>query len=158
MPLILRIRKCRYTLRQLDNRKILANIIVFMYAISNVLTRRIGYLQYIVPIAGKRGEDMKVAIMSGAFVNSGDFLIEQRSKELIESILCCDVDILKRNLAYDEKLDQLNEYDAIVFAGGPIFQPNIYPKRIPFVSNLQKIEAPIRIFGGVERAVRKGIV
>lgn len=91
---------------------------------------------------------MKVAIMSGAFVNSGDFLIEQRSRELIESILCCDVEILKRNLAYDDKLNELNKYDVIVFAGGPIFQPSMYPKRIPFVSNMQKIEVPIRILGG----------
>lgn len=91
---------------------------------------------------------MKIAIMSGAYVNSGDFLIEQRSKELIESITGSDVDILKRNVSYDDKHDLLNDYEMIVFAGGPIFQPNVYPKRIPFVSDFQKVKVPVRILGG----------
>lgn len=91
---------------------------------------------------------MKIAMMSGAYVNSGDFLIEQRSKALLEAILNADVDILKRDLLYDSQIEDLNRYDEIVFAGGPIYQPNIYPERIPFVEDLSRIEAPIRILGG----------
>lgn len=91
---------------------------------------------------------MRIAVMGGALVNSGDFLIEQRSKELLEAITDAEVDILKRNISYDDKVDVLNGYDMIVFAGGPIFQRNIYPKRIPFVRKLTKINTPIRIFGG----------
>lgn len=93
---------------------------------------------------------MKIAVMGGAFVNSGDFLIEQRSKELIETITGAKVDVLKRNIAYDDKTDILNGYDTIVFAGGPIFQPGIYPERIPFVSKFDEINVPVRILGGVE--------
>lgn len=91
---------------------------------------------------------MKIAIMGGAYVNSGDFLIEQRSRELIENILDAKVDVLKRNISYDDKLDILNSYDAVVFAGGPIFQRGIYPERIPFVRKLDKISTSVRILGG----------
>ena len=91
---------------------------------------------------------MNIAIMSGAYVNSGDFLIERRSKELVEAIIGVDVDILKRNVSYDDRVDILNHYDAIIFAGGPIIQCGIYPKRIPFVRELSKIKVPLRILGG----------
>lgn len=47
---------------------------------------------------------MKIALMSGAYVNAGDFLIEQRSKKLLETnILDAEVDVLKRNVSYDDK-------------------------------------------------------
>ena len=91
---------------------------------------------------------MKIAIMGGAYINSGDFLIEQRSKELLENIIGADAFIFKRNVSYDDKMDVLNDFDAIVFAGGPIFQQNIYPTRIPFVRQFEKIDTPVRIFGG----------
>lgn len=91
---------------------------------------------------------MKIAMMGGAYVNSGDFLIEQRSKKLLETILGADVDILKRDISYDMQIEHLNKYDEIVFAGGPIFQTDIYPTHIPFVSDLKRIEIPIRILGG----------
>lgn len=86
--------------------------------------------------------------MGGAYGNSGDFLIEQRSTELIKTITGAEVDILKRNISYDDKLDVLNDYDLIVFAGGPIFQPHIYPRRIPFVREIDRVEPPVRILGG----------
>ena len=90
---------------------------------------------------------MKIALMGGAYVNAGDFLIEKRSRELLEYNLNCDVDVFKRNLAYDDKIEMLNSYDAIVFAGGPVFQ-NIYPEKMPFVKNLEEIKVPIVILGG----------
>lgn len=48
---------------------------------------------------------MKIAVMGGAYVNSGDFLIERRSKELVETVTGACVDILKRNVSYDDKID-----------------------------------------------------
>lgn len=63
--------------------------------------------------------NMKIALLSGAFVNAGDFLIEQRSKVLLETnIPNVQVDVLKRNRCYDDKIDMLNGYDMIVFGGG----------------------------------------
>lgn len=91
---------------------------------------------------------MKIALLSGAFVNAGDFLIEQRSKALLETnIPNAHVDVLKRNLCYDDKINMLNGYDMIVFGGGPGFQRRLYPKRMPFVSNLNAVTTPVAIMG-----------
>ena len=93
------------------------------------------------------GIGMNIALMSGAYVNAGDFLIEHRCKMLIENILRANVDVLKRDIAYDDSIDKLNQYDAIVFGGGPGFQRNLYPNKVPFVDRLDDIKVPIRILG-----------
>lgn len=91
---------------------------------------------------------MKIALMSGAYVNAGDFLIEQRCKDLLEAFIDdADVRILKRNLPYDGRIDELNQYDLIVFGGGPGYQKNLYPDKMPFVSDLDKIITPVVIMG-----------
>ncbi len=91
---------------------------------------------------------MKIALMSGAFVNAGDFLIEERCKSLLEANeSVARVDIFKRNVSYDDKVDLLNAYDMIVFGGGPGFQKNIYPNKMPFVSDMDKITVPMAIMG-----------
>lgn len=91
---------------------------------------------------------MKIALMSGAYVNAGDFLIESRVKLLLERFLeGADVHILKRNIKYDNKIDELNSYDLIVFGGGPGYRKNIYPQSIPFISDLQTLHTPVVLLG-----------
>lgn len=91
---------------------------------------------------------MKIALMSGAYVNAGDFLIEQRCRELLETnIDNAQIDVFKRNVSYDDRIECLNSYDLIVFGGGPGFQARIYPDKIPFVSNLQDIRARMAVLG-----------
>lgn len=91
---------------------------------------------------------MKIALMSGAYVNAGDFLIENRTRLLLERFLeKADVHILKRNLKYDSKINELNDYDLIVFGGGPGYQRNIYPQSIPFISELQALHTPVILLG-----------
>ena len=91
---------------------------------------------------------MKIALMSGAYVNAGDFLIEKRSRELLEANLPdVRVDILKRNVSYDGKLELLNSYDLLVFGGGPGFQPALYPDRMPFVTDMSLLTTPAVILG-----------
>ena len=91
---------------------------------------------------------MKIALMSGAFVNAGDFLIEERCKNLLEAnISGVHIDIFKRNISYDDKVDILNAYDMIILGGGPGFQKDIYPDKMPFVSDMNRITAPIAIMG-----------
>lgn len=86
--------------------------------------------------------------MSGAYKNAGDFLIEKRSREILQFCFPeAEIDIFKRNISYDDKIDELNSYDAIVFGGGPGFQKNIYPDRTPFVSNLESIKVPCAVLG-----------
>ena len=90
--------------------------------------------------------------MSGALLNAGDFLIEKRSKELIHRFLPeYEIDTLNRvHEDYTDRIDLLNQYDAIIFAGGPLYQHGIYPKAIPFVklSELGKVKCPIFFVGG----------
>jgi hypothetical protein len=91
---------------------------------------------------------MKIALMSGAYVNAGDFLIENRCRDLLKTnIPGAQVDVLKRNIAYDNQVEMLNSYDLIVFGGGPGFQKKIYPDKMPFVSDLKSIQTPIAILG-----------
>lgn len=91
---------------------------------------------------------MKIALMSGAYVNAGDFLIEERCKSLLlANISEVHVDIFKRNISYDDKVDMLNAYDLIIFGGGPGFQKNVYPDKMPFVSDIDRITTPIAIMG-----------
>lgn len=62
---------------------------------------------------------MKIALMSGAYGNAGDFLIESRSTELLKRFIPqADIEVLKRNVSYNEKITQLNSMDIVVFGGG----------------------------------------
>ena len=91
---------------------------------------------------------MQIALMSGAYVNAGDFLIEERCISLLlANISGAQVDIFKRNISYDDKIDILNAYDLIIFGGGPGFQKNVYPDKMPFVSDIDRITTPIAIMG-----------
>jgi len=91
-----------------------------------------------------------VLYMSGATVNAGDFLIEKRAKALINrfapNVALTSLNRVK--IDYSDRIDYLNSFDAILFAGGPIYQPSIYPNAIPFVSNLNDITKPVFFIGG----------
>ena len=66
---------------------------------------------------------MKIVLMSGAYVNAGDFLIEQRCLRLLEKYLPkAQVDVWKRNISCEGRLEELRAYDLIVFGGGPGYQ------------------------------------
>ena len=91
-----------------------------------------------------------VLYFSGAAVNAGDFLIEKRAKALINRF-APDVVLTSLNrvkIDYSDRIDYLNSFDAILFAGGPIYQLSIYPNAIPFVSNLNDITRPVFFLGG----------
>lgn len=91
---------------------------------------------------------MRIALMSGAYVNAGDFLIEQRSKRLLENVIRgAEVEVLKRNHSYNDEFDELNKYDLIIFGGGPGYQRDMYPDRMPFISDLGRVSAPVSIMG-----------
>ena len=88
--------------------------------------------------------------MSGAVINAGDFLIEKRAIQLLKHFIPeAQISILNRvKIDYSDKIDYLNSFDGIVFAGGPIYSPDIYPKSIPFVNDLTKISPPVIFMGG----------
>ena len=92
-------------------------------------------------------EEMKFALLSGAYKNSGDYLIEQRAKSLLqfvypdsEILVCLRSEIMQR-------VDEINSCDAVVLAGGPIFMRNL-EKYLPLDVCMDDITPPISVLGG----------
>ena len=93
-----------------------------------------------------------ILLMGGARINTGDYLFEKRTQCLTEHFIPdARVTVFKRTeKSYDNEIEILNGYDAILFAGGPIYTPDIYPRFIPFVeeSNFNKLRTPVFFVGG----------
>ncbi len=94
----------------------------------------------------------KVCLLSGAVINSGDFLIEKRSLELIKHFLP-DSEIKICNRAkedYSNRIDELNSFDVIIISGGPLYQPGLYGNGIPFINpdKINELKTPVFFVGG----------
>lgn len=91
---------------------------------------------------------MRIALLSGADKNAGDFLIVNRSKQLLEHFIDgCEIVEFPRNRSLDDKLGEINSCDAIVFAGGPGYVPDMYPGRFPLVDDIARITPPFFALG-----------
>lgn len=91
---------------------------------------------------------MKIALLSGADKNAGDFLIVNRAKRLLsDAVPGCEMMEFKRNESLDPYLDSLNACDVVVFAGGPGYMQDVYPERMPLVNNLRHIKPPFFAMG-----------
>ena len=89
---------------------------------------------------------MNIALLSGAFGNSGDSLIEYRSKRLLESIFPNDsVHVFSRK-QLNERFEEIDSHELIVFSGGPIYQQDI--SRNFDVKKACILSKPIKIVGG----------
>jgi len=86
-------------------------------------------------------------LLSGAYKNSGDFLIVQRSKELLKYVYP-DLEITEyeRRLDLSDKLNEINKSDCLILAGGPAYVEHVYPT-IPLFSHLDEIKIPIFALG-----------
>lgn len=83
-------------------------------------------------------------LLSGAYKNAGDYLIRDRSIALLkEAYPDCNIIMWERNKPLDDVLEQINKCDALILAGGPVYQKNIYPNVIPLVENLDEIKTKI---------------
>ncbi|MCI6783020.1 MAG: hypothetical protein MR594_05225 [Lachnospiraceae bacterium] len=62
---------------------------------------------------------MKIALLHGAIINAGDFLIKNRAIALLKYFYP-DSEIVEyyRNQSLEEKLPEINACDILVFAGG----------------------------------------
>jgi hypothetical protein len=91
---------------------------------------------------------MKIALMSGAAKNAGDFLIVDRTSKLLKH-LCRDVKINKYNRWQDQSknIESINESDLIVFAGGP-FYDGLLQNSIRSVDSIDKMIPKVMILGG----------
>ena len=93
--------------------------------------------------------DMKIALLSGAVKNAGDFLITERCKKIIKNIIPnASIETYIRNnpLTY-EQLDKINMSDCIIIGGGPCYKWDLYPDSIPLINDLKKIQPPIFMMG-----------
>ena len=90
--------------------------------------------------------------MSGAVINAGDFLLEKRSKELIQHFVHDSKIVVLNRVKEDfsDRIELLNSFDAIIFSGGPLYQPGLYRDGIPFVkpSLIKNVTTPIFFLGG----------
>lgn len=91
---------------------------------------------------------MKISLLSGAYKNAGDYLIVNRTIGLLKHVNPdCDITVFQRNEALDNKLNEINQTDALVFAGGPAYSKNVFPKRIPICKSLDDICIPVYTIG-----------
>lgn len=91
---------------------------------------------------------MKICLLSGALKNAGDFLIVKRSEDLLKSIYPnCEIIKILRNVDLTEKLEEINSCDVIVFAGGPAYHKQLYPKIMPLTPNLKDIKPKMFFLG-----------
>lgn len=87
---------------------------------------------------------MKIGILSGAIKNAGDYLIVDRTIQLLKKYYS-DAQIIKiyRNKPLDGKLRLLNSCDVLVLAGGPVVMENVYPDFIPLVKDFSRLKTKI---------------
>lgn len=91
---------------------------------------------------------MKLLFISGAYKNSGDFLILERSIKLVKSFFAqCETDIIMANNSLDDKLEYINTFDWIIFPGGPGYLYNYYPNFVALTKNLDDLKCRMISFG-----------
>lgn len=90
---------------------------------------------------------MKIAYLSGAYKNAGDFLIEKRAIELIRHVYP-EAEIT-RFLRNEIKVNtaSINNCDAAVIGGGPVFKTSLVTY-MPLEIYVQEIRIPTMILGG----------
>lgn len=91
---------------------------------------------------------MKIALLHGAMKNAGDFLILERTKELLRHFYPkCVISEFYRNKSMEEHLCDINHHDVMMIAGGPGYCGEYYPEYIPLVEDLNRIKIPIVMLG-----------
>jgi hypothetical protein len=87
-------------------------------------------------------------VLTGAIDNAGDFLIRDRALRLLQRYRPdrAIVEWSRREAFDDERIGSVNGAKALILAGGPSVQPNMYPGVFPLADLLQ-IQAPVILFG-----------
>ena len=89
------------------------------------------------------------ALLYSALKNMGDFLIYERTKDLLRKHKGMQdyVEIHGRQESLDTHLDRVNATKAVIICGGPGIVWNMYPGKYPLATNLDDIKVPIIIMG-----------
>lgn len=106
-------------------------------------------MQRAMPAIHEQKEDpLRIALLSGADKNAGDFLIVDRAEKLIKARYPeSEIKRFDRNRPLDDSLDEINDYDFVVFGGGPGYLPEMYPRMFPLVGDLASIKPPMMALG-----------
>lgn len=91
---------------------------------------------------------MNIILLSGAIKNAGDYLIVQRSKDLLKQAYPeSTIEVVSRKCSLQNQLDKLNQADVLVFGGGPSYCKGLYPNDIPLVNDLNQIKTKMFFLG-----------
>ena len=93
---------------------------------------------------------MKIALLSGAVKNAGDFLITKRSIELLLDVLP-NVHIttyIRNSVLSAGQVEEINGMDSIIIAGGPYYKWDLYPQSMPLVNDLSELKPKVFMMGG----------
>ena len=91
---------------------------------------------------------MKVLLLSGAYKNAGDFLIVQRSREILQRAFPgCETILLERRFSLADQLDLVNTCDLAVLCGGPGYSPYFYPNQAPLLPDLSALKPKLMALG-----------
>lgn len=91
---------------------------------------------------------MSFVILTGAYVNFGDFLIKDRAIKLLRKFHPNTKLVEhKRDNNLSPILKICNSAKAIILCGGPGYWQNIYPNIFPLTKNLDDIKVPVIPFG-----------
>lgn len=84
-----------------------------------------------------------IVLVSGAQKNVGDYLIVSRAKKLLQQFVDPEIVEVSRFENHQDKLELFNKSRAIILGGGPAYTPNVFPEIYQFISDYDKITAPI---------------
>ena len=94
---------------------------------------------------------MKIALLSGAVKNAGDYLITRRTKDLLKTVIPdSEIKVMVRNMPFHgSRLEKLNEAELALIGGGPVYRWNLYPDRMPLAGDaLSMVKPRLAILGG----------
>lgn len=83
--------------------------------------------------------------LTGAFKNSGDYLIGHRARALLASHTEHEIVDINRKTITEESYKFFNSAKAVLLTGGPAYQAGIYPQ--VYDIDLSKIQVPVIAYG-----------
>jgi hypothetical protein len=86
-----------------------------------------------------------IVTLTGAFKNAGDHLIGYRARALVREHADPDVVNLNRKEITERSYEQFNSARAVLLAGGPAYQREMYPG--VYDLDLDRIQTPVLAFG-----------
>lgn len=90
----------------------------------------------------------RFALLSGAIKNAGDYLIVERCKALLLNRYPDTVITeYSRLFPLSVSLNEINQNDILIFAGGPGYLPDCWPSHMPLTTKLDEIQIPLFSLG-----------